>query len=54
MPKYVSTVYVMAVKVGSLVMSQKNGEIDTYIGNFIQSPSPMLELVFDDFVYSSE
>lgn len=52
--KYMSEVYVLDLKVSSIVMSQRNGEIDNYIGKHVQAPLPLLELVLDELSYSME
>ena len=49
-----SEVYALDLKISSIVMSQRNGEIDNYIGKHVQAPLPLLELVLDELSYSME
>jgi hypothetical protein len=49
-----SEVYVLDLKISSIVMSQRNGEVDNYIGKHVQAPLPLLELVLDELSYSME
>lgn len=52
--KFASSVSIMKIKVSSIVISWKNGEIENYIGNFVQPPTPLIELVLNEIIYSTE
>jgi len=52
--KFASSVAIMKIKVSSIVISWKNGEIENYIGNFVHPPTPLIELVLNEIIYNTE
>jgi hypothetical protein len=44
----------MDISIGSIILSLKDGEIENFIGNHKSTPSPQVELVFNNFIMTAK